>query len=57
MLVLHQDSAGGDIDDADRVPAARGHLRGRFIRVVRIRFENNLPDLKNNESRGCVDFE
>ena len=51
MLVLHKDSDGGDIDDADRIPAASGHLR---ICLTRIRFKNNLPDLEINESRGCV---
>ena len=42
VLVLHQDRPGVDVDDADAVSSAGGHVRSCLVVVFRVRFEDNL---------------
>lgn len=49
VLVLHEDGAGGDVDDADGVAAAGGHLGRRLVRVLRVGLEHHLPDLRGKK--------
>ena len=42
VLVLHQDRPGVDVDDADAVSSAGGHVRSCLVVVFRVRFKDNL---------------
>ena len=42
VFILHEDGAAVDINDTNRVAAARGNQAGGFCWVRGIRFENNL---------------
>ena len=42
VLVLHQDRPGVDVDDADAVSSAGGHVRSCLVVVFRVRLKDNL---------------
>ena len=42
MFVLHQNSPGVDVDDADGVPSTGRHQTGRLGGIIWVRLEHNL---------------